>query len=65
MSSRQPGQSSRDLISKTKLKKKKRAGDRAQVVGSEDGVCDQETFKFFVSLGEEFMAGHVGINGVY
>jgi hypothetical protein len=28
-------------------------------------VCDQNTFKFFVSHKEESMAGHVGINGVY
>jgi hypothetical protein len=29
------------------------------------GVCDQKTSKFFVSHVEEFMAGHVDVNGVY
>jgi hypothetical protein len=29
------------------------------------GVCDQKASKFFVYFGEESIAGHVGVNGVY
>jgi hypothetical protein len=28
-------------------------------------VCDQKTSKFFVSSGEESIAGHMGVNEVY
>jgi hypothetical protein len=28
-------------------------------------VCDQKTSKVLVSCGEEFMTGHVHVNGVY
>jgi hypothetical protein len=34
-------------------------------VNGAGAVCDQKTSKFFVSSGEESMAGHMGVNGVY
>jgi hypothetical protein len=35
------------------------------MVNTAASVCDLKTSKFFVSLGEESMAGHVGVNGIY
>jgi hypothetical protein len=37
----------------------------SHTVNSAGAVCDQKISKFFVSSGEESMAGHVGVNGVY
>jgi hypothetical protein len=35
------------------------------IVNGASEVCDQKTFKFFVSHQEESMGGHMGTKGVY
>jgi hypothetical protein len=35
------------------------------LLAADGAVCDQKTSKFFVSLREESMARHMGVNAVY
>jgi hypothetical protein len=34
-------------------------------VNGAGAVCDQKNYKFFISYQKEFMAGHMGVKGVY
>jgi hypothetical protein len=43
----------------------KERGGRNGNANSAGAACDQKTSKFFISHQKEFMAGHMGVKGVY